>query len=87
MAEKPPSYEDAVDSGKRLQIRLEVWHFWPYGRSPVLNQRFAQQFAQAQLPKWTTREVQVLEPDDIASRDEFVPVQARVLLPLQRIRS
>ncbi|KAM5528202.1 hypothetical protein FOXYSP1_19471 [Fusarium oxysporum f. sp. phaseoli] len=80
MNDQPPSYQQALgisalNPNALLQIRLEVWHFFDLGRSPILNREFARLFRASNLANWAVREVQVIEPNNGASRDTFVPVQ------------
>ncbi|KAL3587880.1 hypothetical protein FPOAC2_04053 [Fusarium poae] len=80
MKDQLPSYQDALNvspsnPNELLLIRLQVWHFFDVGRSPILNRQFARSFRQSNLAHWTVREVHVTEPNDMASRDTFVPVQ------------
>ncbi|KPA35610.1 hypothetical protein FLAG1_11676 [Fusarium langsethiae] len=81
MKDQLPTYQEALsvsasNSNELLLVRLEVWHFFDLGRSPILNHQFATSFRQSNLDHWAVREVQVTEPHDRASRDTFVPVQA-----------
>ncbi|KAM0513617.1 hypothetical protein ACHAPE_007667 [Trichoderma viride] len=80
MSEQPPSYEDVlatppVNSDALLLVRLEVWHYFKLGRSPILNHDLAQLFIALELANWTVKEVEFVEPSGLASRDEFVPIQ------------
>jgi hypothetical protein len=85
MKDQLPSYQDALNvspsnPNELLLIRLQVWHFFDVGRSPILNRQFARSFRQSNLAHWTVREVHVTEPNDMASRDTFVPVQVIAVL-------
>ncbi|KAI2618350.1 hypothetical protein GGR54DRAFT_605130 [Hypoxylon sp. NC1633] len=80
MTVHPPSYRDtlkvsSVDPKALLLVRLEVWHYYDLGRSQDLNHQLAQLFIAQQPSNWTVREVEVVEPDNLANRDCFVPVQ------------
>lgn len=84
MSEQPPSYEDVlatppVNSNALLLVRLEIWHYFKLGRSPILNHDLAQLFIALELANWTVKEVEFVEPSGLASRDEFVPIQVSAL--------
>jgi hypothetical protein len=68
-----------VDSAALLLVRLEIWHFFELGRSPVLNHDLAQLFIELNLTNWTVKEVEIVEPSGLANRDNFVPVQVGAL--------
>lgn len=79
----PPNYEDVAISFStkpRLLVRLEVWHFSSNGRSQDNNDNLAEAFREADPDNWNVQDVAVIEPDGAANRDNFVPIQARVLL-------
>ncbi|KAK1246315.1 hypothetical protein MKX08_000117 [Trichoderma sp. CBMAI-0020] len=80
MSQQPPSCKDVlgilpINSDALLLVRLEVWHYFKLGRSPILNHDLAQLFIALELANWTVKEVEIIEPKGLASRDEFVPVQ------------
>lgn len=87
MSEQPPNYKDdkdvleilPINSDALLLVRLEVWHYFKLGRSPILNHDLAQLFIALELANWTVKEVEIVEPKGLSSRDEFVPVQVSAL--------
>ncbi|KAF5622287.1 hypothetical protein F52700_10550 [Fusarium sp. NRRL 52700] len=59
-------------------IRLQVWHYSQRGRCPEYNCGLARLFTPAALgglKHWIPIPTEVVEPDDISIRDEYVPVE------------
>lgn len=83
MSEQPPSYDDVREAPLKepgpLLVRLEVWHYYTLGWSPVLNHDLAQLFNALELANWTVSEVKVADSSGLAKRDHFVPVQVSAL--------
>lgn len=69
----PSSKEDL-----RVTIRLQVWHYSERGRCPEFNNALARLFspeALGNLNHWIPHPAEVVEPDDISIRDDYVPVE------------
>ncbi|KAL7920310.1 hypothetical protein ACQKWADRAFT_314995 [Trichoderma austrokoningii] len=81
MSEQPPSYDDVdvreapIKDADPLLVRLEVWHYYTLGWSPILNHELARLFKALELANWTVRDVEAVESSGLTKRDHFVPVQ------------
>ncbi|CAH0049024.1 unnamed protein product [Clonostachys solani] len=58
-----------------VTVRLQVWHYSERGRCPEFNAELARRFSREALGHWTAYPAEVVEPDDISIRDEYVPVE------------
>ncbi|KAK3292835.1 uncharacterized protein B0H64DRAFT_202282 [Chaetomium fimeti] len=62
----------------RVTVRLQVWHFSERGRCPEFNHGLARLFSPEALGDWNhwiPRPAEVVEPDGISIRDDYVPVE------------
>lgn len=74
------SFGRKSNNDPRITVRLQVWHYHARGRCPDFNRELASFFTPKDLLKnWTVHPAKVVEPPDISSRDEYVPVEVGAL--------
>ncbi|EHK22099.1 uncharacterized protein TRIVIDRAFT_230744 [Trichoderma virens Gv29-8] len=62
----------------RVTVRLQVWHYSERGRCPEFNDGLARLFSPEALGDcnhWIPHPAEVVEPDGISIRDDYVPVE------------
>lgn len=61
-----------------VTVRLQVWHYSDRGRCPEFNHGLARLFSCEALGDWNhwiVHPAEVVEPNDISIRDDYVPVE------------
>ncbi|VUC33275.1 unnamed protein product [Clonostachys rosea] len=59
----------------KVTVRIQVWHYSERGRWPEFNTELSRRFSREALGHWTAYPAEVIEPNDISIRDDYVPVE------------